>query len=114
MLEDRLIEELDAQFCGCRMEEDASLTEERLLEESGILEDDAGNDIDITETMSIQIELDESNRIESIYVSFHTCGLDEFDSYEADPDEFFDFDTCYDEACMFIQEQLIDEDADED
>ena len=106
-MEEKLREALNEQYRGMKVKEKRTDWED--LENDALLEekDRIGKfDQEITETMKIEIELDENDCIRDIAVAFHTHACGDSGIGEVNPENYWSFEKCYAAAKKFVEKAL--------
>lgn len=121
MMEDKLQEELTAKYRGKKVKDDCtdwdSLENEELLyktsteiedEEAEETEEDYDydDDLELIETMSIHIDLDENDCISDVWIGFQTLCYGDSGIGEEDPEDYWSYEECFAAAEEFIQNIL--------
>ena len=110
MMDEKLQEELTATYKGKKVKEECTdcsdLEDEYLMEKDLLADEDDEEDAEeyfdsgLSISMCIQIELDDDNCITEVCIGFRTWGDDGIG--EADPEDYWEYDECFDAAEKFI------------
>ena len=114
-MEDKLNAALTAKYAGRQAKEGLDLNDleyEELLEAKvgSYLEDEDEEEEDdgpgAKEYMGISVDLDESDRVSEVCVSFHTSCWGDSGLGEEDPEDYWSFEECFSAASAFVEDLL--------
>ena len=109
-MEDKLNAALTAKYAGKKAKEGLEwndLEYEELMEAEVVVEEEYEDDSsDTKEYMGVSVDLDASDRVRQVCVSFHTSCWGDSGLGEEDPEDYWTFEECFAAASAFVDELL--------